>query len=98
MRLIGAGDVAGEEDHARRLNAGEQGSETWRYLGAVEADDEELADVHASDQESELPGLEGGTLRTTDLNHCAIAKINRANATWRAIEPATVTECCTLID
>ena len=45
MRLLGAGDVAGKQDHARGLDAREQGSETRRHLGAVEADDEELADV-----------------------------------------------------
>src|SRR5208282_2185841 len=47
VRLIGCDDVAGEEDHARGLNFLEQGSEAWRCLGPVEADDQELADIWA---------------------------------------------------
>ncbi len=44
MRLLSSGDVAGKQNHARRLNLREQGSEARRHLGPVEADDEELAD------------------------------------------------------
>src|SRR6266852_8828454 len=44
MRLRSSRDVTGKEDHARWLNLREQGSEAWRHLGPVEADDEELAD------------------------------------------------------
>src|SRR5271166_3011554 len=42
--LLGGLDVAREEDYARRLQPFEQGSEARRHLGAVEADDEKLAD------------------------------------------------------
>ena len=45
VRLRGPGDVAGKQNHARRLNLREQGSEARRHLGPVEADDEELADL-----------------------------------------------------
>src|SRR5208337_1755252 len=45
MRLLSPGDVAGEQNHAGRLNLREQGSEVRRHLGPVEADDEELADI-----------------------------------------------------
>ena len=48
VRLLSSGDVAGKQDHARRLNLREQGSEARRHLGPVEADDEELADVHVA--------------------------------------------------
>src|SRR5713101_4459202 len=41
MRLLGVGNVAGKQNHARRLNAAEQGSEPWRHLRTIEADDEE---------------------------------------------------------
>ena len=44
MRLRSARDVAGKQDHSRRLDAREQGCETRIHLGAVEADDQELAD------------------------------------------------------
>jgi len=50
MRLIGAGDVAGKENYACRLDAFEQGSEARRHLSAVEADDQELADVCCDSQ------------------------------------------------
>src|SRR6267378_2322101 len=45
MRLLSSGDIAGKQNHPRRLNLREQGSETWRHLGPVEADNEELADL-----------------------------------------------------
>jgi hypothetical protein len=45
MRLLRACDVARKQDHSRRLDARKQGSETWRHLGAVEADDQELSDI-----------------------------------------------------
>src|ERR1700674_2367431 len=44
IRLLSSGDVAGKEDHTCRLNLREQRSEAWGHLGAVEADDEDLAD------------------------------------------------------
>jgi hypothetical protein len=45
MSLRWARYVTGEEDHAGRLDRGEQGSEARRHLDAVEADDEKLTDV-----------------------------------------------------
>ena len=45
MRLLSPGDITGKQNHARRLNPSEQGSEARRHLGPVEADDEQLADV-----------------------------------------------------
>src|ERR1700687_1124345 len=46
MGLLSSGDIAGKQNHACGLNLREQGSEAWRHLGPVEADDEELADIH----------------------------------------------------
>ena len=45
--LLCSCDVASEEDHARGLDAGEQGTQAGRHLRAIEANDEELADVTA---------------------------------------------------
>ena len=39
MRLLSSGDVAGKQNHPRRLNLGGQGSEPRGHLGPVEADD-----------------------------------------------------------
>ncbi len=39
VRLLSSRDVAGKQNHPRRLNLREQGSEPRRHLGAVEADD-----------------------------------------------------------
>ena len=38
--LLGADDIAREQNHARRLNALEQGSEPRGHLRAIEPDDE----------------------------------------------------------
>src|SRR5882724_9053754 len=46
-RLLGTCDVARKQDHAGWLDACEQRSETRIHLGAVEADDQELADLFA---------------------------------------------------
>ena len=43
--LLSAGDVAGEEDDAGGLYSGQQGGEAGGHLGAVEADDQQLADA-----------------------------------------------------
>src|SRR5690242_5656394 len=45
MRGFGAGDVAGKQDDAGRLDAGKQSGEAGRHLGGLEADDEKLADA-----------------------------------------------------
>ena len=47
VRLLSSGDVAGKQNHARRLNLREQGSEARGHRGPVEADDEELAERHS---------------------------------------------------
>ncbi len=39
VRLLGSSDVAGKENHARRLNLREQGREARRHRVPVEADD-----------------------------------------------------------
>ena len=44
MRLLHTGNIAGEENDAGRLDAREQGTGLRRKLGAVETDDEKLAD------------------------------------------------------
>jgi hypothetical protein len=45
VSLAGMFDVAGKKNYAGGLDAREQGSEARRHLGAVEADDQELADL-----------------------------------------------------
>src|SRR5712692_2919844 len=47
VRLLRAGNVAGKEDHSCGLYPCELGTETGRHFGAVEADDEKLADFLA---------------------------------------------------
>ena len=43
--LLSAGNVAGEQDDAGGLNAGQQISQAGRHFGAVETDDEQLSDA-----------------------------------------------------
>ncbi len=45
VRLLRPGDVAGKQNHSRRLNLRKQGSEARRHSGPIKADDEKLADV-----------------------------------------------------
>ena len=59
VRLRGSGNVAGKQDHARRLNLRKQGNEVRRHLGPVEADDEEPADIHVSSYDFASPVLLG---------------------------------------
>jgi hypothetical protein len=40
VRLLPAGDIAGEQNYARRLKPGEQGTKPRRHFRAVEANDE----------------------------------------------------------
>ena len=42
--LAGILDVAGEQNHSRRLNTLQQGIEARRHLRAIEAEDQKLAD------------------------------------------------------
>ena len=43
--LLGSPNVAREQNHSRGLQPLEQGTEARRHLSAVEADDQELADM-----------------------------------------------------
>ena len=45
VSLLATDDIARKENHTRRLQSCEQGTESRRHLGAVEADNEELANL-----------------------------------------------------
>jgi hypothetical protein len=45
VRLLSACDIACEKNYARRLQPREQGTEPRRHLGAIEAHDQQLADL-----------------------------------------------------
>jgi hypothetical protein len=45
VRLFSTVNIASEEDHARGLQTTEQGTKAGRHLSAVEAHDEQLADL-----------------------------------------------------
>src|SRR5258708_25895702 len=66
--------VAREQDHARRLQSLEQGSEARRHLCAVKADDQKLADLREDAHEIAPSRSAVGIRGITDHNHLPLTK------------------------
>jgi hypothetical protein len=93
--LLGSLDVACEQNDAAGLNSGDQGREARRDFGAVEAEDEKLAELIPGAYDAGPSATDRATRRTTERNQLTMTKITISMATRLAVTAATATVCRT---